>query len=109
MFECRADLIAQCPRTKERRTHQILGHVGLVGKIYPRLDKCERLNQAMPPRLDAVADQTLELPVGEPALRRGFRRYQIGQTFNGRQIEPPVLESAAREFAGLGYTAAFDR
>ena len=74
----------------KRRTDQILGHVGLVGKIDPRLDQCERFDELPPPGLGLIADQALELAESLPALRGRLRRNQIRQTLDFRQIEPPV-------------------
>ena len=61
-----------------------------------------------PPGLGAIAEQALELAIGLPALRLGLGADQIGQALDRGEIEPAVLEGAARELAGLGRPQAFD-
>ena len=102
---CR-NLVTQLLRSMKRRTEQILGHIGLVGKIDPRFDQRQRFDQTPPPSLGTVADQALELPKRLPALGRRLRRNQISQPFHRREIKPAVLEGTAGEFARLGRPAA---
>ena len=95
-------------RSIKRRADQIFGHVRFIGEIDPRLDECQRLDQLSPPRLGAVADQALELPVRLAALRRCFRCDQVGQAFHGRQVKAAILERTAGELAGLSQPEALD-
>ena len=104
----RCDLVAQLLRSMKRRTDQILRHIGLVGKIDPRLDQRQRFDQSPPPGLGPIADQTLELPKRLPPLRRRLGGDQIGKTLDRGEIEPAVLERAAGELARLGQPAPFD-
>ena len=93
----------------KRGTEQIFRHIGLIGKIDPRLDQGQRLDQSSPPSLGAVADQAFKLTKGEAALRLGFGSNEIGQAFDRGEIEPAIFESAAGELAGLGGPASLDR
>ena len=102
------DLVTQLLRSMKRRTEQIFRHIGFVGKIDPRLDQGQRLDQSPPPRLGAVADQAFELTKGQAALRLRFGGDEIGQALDRREIEPAILEGAAGELAGLGRPAALD-
>ena len=81
---------------------QIVRHVGLVGKVDAGFDQRQRLDEFLPPGLGAVTQRAGHLPIGLPALALGFRHYQIGEAFDGGEIELAVLEGAAGEFAGLG-------
>ena len=94
-------LVAKPARDLQRRPEQILRHIGLVGKINSRLHERQRFDQPRPPCLGAVAEQALELPIRLPALRFGLGANQIGQTLDGGEVEPAVLEGAARKLAGL--------
>ena len=98
---CR-NLVAQLARDLQRRPDQVLRHIGLVGKIDPRLDQRQRLDQPRAPALGAVAEQALQLPKRLPALRLGFGADQIGQPLDRGEIELAVLEGAAGELARLG-------
>ena len=102
------DLVAKLARDLQRRPDQILRHIGLVGKIDPRLDQRQRLDQPRAPGLGAVAEQTLELAIGLPALRLGFGADQIGQALDRGEIELAVLEGAARELARLRRPQSLD-
>ena len=95
-------------RDRQRRPDQILRHIGLVGKIDPRLDQRQRLDQPRPPGLGAIAEQALELAIGLTALRLGLGADQIGETLDRGEIEPAVLERAARELARLRRPQSFD-
>jgi hypothetical protein len=85
----------------KRRAGQVLGHVGLVGKIDPRLDERERADQPLPPALRALAEQPLILPHRLRALRLGLGEHQVGEALDGGEIEPPVRKRAAGELARL--------
>ena len=93
----------------KRRTDQIFGHIGFIGKVDPRLDQGQRLDQSPPPSLGAVADQAFELAKRETPLRLSFGGDEIGQPLDRREIEPAVLERAAGELASLGRPATLDR
>ena len=104
-----SDLVTQLLRSMKRGTEQIFGHIGFIGKIDPRLDQGQRLDQSPPPSLGAVADQTFELTKGEAPLRLRFGGDEIGQALDRREIEPAVFEGAAGELASLGGPATLDR
>ncbi len=91
-----------------RGTDQILGHIGLVGKVDPRFDQRQRVDQALPPGFGAPASQALELPERLPALGRRLRRDEIGKPFDSREIEAAVLERAPSELTRLGQPATVD-
>ena len=102
------DLVAEFARNRQRRPDQILRHVRLVGKIDARLDQRQRLDQPRPPGLDAITEQALELGVGLTALRLGLGTDQIGEPLHRGEVEPAVLESAARELTRLRRPQSFD-
>ena len=102
------DLVVQRARRRERRAHEVLGHIGLVGKIDAGLDQRQRLDQPPPPRLGTVADQALELTKRLAALRRRLGRDQVRQALDRGEIELAVLERTARELARLGRPQALD-
>src|SRR5579884_2702588 len=93
----------------ERRAYQVLRDVRLVREVDQRFDHGQGFDQAAPPGLGANADQPFELPEGLPALRLRFRHNQIGEALDRRQIEPAILEGAARELAPFSRTAARHR
>ena len=100
------DLVAQARAAIQRRRHQILRHIGLVGKIDPRLDQRQRLDQPLAPGLGAIAEQALELAKRLAALRLGLGADQVGEAFDRGEVELAVLERAAGELAGLGRAQA---
>ena len=55
-----------------------------------------------------LPSKPLELAIGLPALRLGFGVDQIGETFDGGEIEPAVLEGAPGELARLRRPQALD-
>ena len=100
----RAIAAQQC----QRRRDQILRHIGLVGKIDPRLDQRQRLDQPLAPGLGLVAEQALHLAKRLAALRLRLRADQVGEAFDRGQVELAVLERAAGELAGLGRAQPID-
>src|SRR5215831_11304064 len=69
-----ADLLGQRPDEFERTCHHVLWDILFIGEIDASLDQRQRLDQPLPPRLGAVAEQTLEVLVGLSALGLGFGR-----------------------------------
>ena len=55
--------------------------------------------QPVPPAVVKGAERAAELGKRLPPLRRGLRRNQIGEAFDGGQIEPAVGEGAPAELA----------
>ena len=102
------DLVAQALHNLQRRSDQVLRHIGLVGEIDARFDQRLRLDHPRAPGLGPFAEQAFELPIGLPALRLSFGADQIGKAFDGGEIEPAVLKGAARELACLRRPQALD-
>src|SRR5262249_17368027 len=96
-----ADLLGQRPNEFERTRHHVLWDILLIGEIDTGLDQRQRLDQPLPPRLGAVAEQTLEVLVGLSALSLGFGRDQVGEPFDRGQIHAAVFERATREFSAF--------
>src|SRR5262249_4399790 len=60
------------------------------------------------PSLGAFAERAGELPIGLAALRFGLRIDEVGQTFDGSEVEASVLERPPGEFARLGRPQPLD-
>ena len=81
----------------------------LVGKIQLRLDQRTGADQPVAPRLIEIAQRPAGLPHRLTALHLGLGGDQIGETLDLGQIEAPVEEGPAREFARLGRAKSRDR
>ena len=66
-----------------------------------RLDPAQRPQQRLPPAFIEPAQRAIELAQRLAGLRPRLGIDEIGQTFDGGQIEPPVEECPARELARL--------
>ena len=82
--------------------------VGLVGKIESGFDKGLRLDQLLPPALIERPRPALALGQSLARLRLGLGGDEIGKALDLGEIEPAILEGAARELAGLGETHVID-
>ena len=61
-----------------------------------------KLDDRLPPALDQPPHPAIGAEQGGAALALGFGLKQVGQSFGFGQVDPPVGEGAAGEFAGLG-------
>ncbi len=100
------NLLNQLPRSMKRRLDKVFRHVGLVGKVDPRLDQRQRSDQLLAPALRLPAEHAGELPHRLRALRLGLGRHEVREALDGGQVEPTVLERAPRELARLRGTKA---
>ena len=82
----------------------VRGDVGLVGEIESGFDKGLRLDQLLTPALIERPRPALALGQSLARLRLGLGGDEIGKALDLGEIEPAILEGAARELAGLGET-----
>ena len=85
------------------------GDVGLVGEVEASLGERLRLHQLLAPRLVKRPRPTLRLRDRLARLRLGLGGDEIGKALDLGEIDPPVLEGAARELARLGKAHATER
>ncbi len=78
--------------------------VGLVGEIESGFDKGLRLDQLLTPALIERPRPALALGQSLARLGLGLGGDEIGKALDLGEIEPAILEGAARELAGLGET-----
>src|SRR3569623_1241372 len=95
-------------RLAQRRRHQLRRNIALGGEVDARFNQRHRLEDLLAPVLRAMAEQSLQLMQRLPPLPVGVGMNEIIETFGLGQIKLAVLERAARELAGLGWTQAFD-
>ena len=85
------------------------GDVGLVGEVEACFGERLRLHQLLAPGLVERPRPALGLRDRLARLRLGLGGDEIGKAFDLGEIDPPVLEGAARELARLGQAHATER
>ena len=78
-------------------------------KINAGLNEGRDSDKLRPPPLDLMAKVAREGPLSLDQLCVGFRIYEICQTFDLRQIEPPILQRASGELSRLSQATVRQR
>ena len=99
--EMAGDLGLELPDRPPRRLIDARGQV-FVGKVDGGLDVGQGAEKALAPGFVEPPQLPLQLAQGLAPLGLGLGVDQIGEALGRGQVELPVLEGAAGEFAGLG-------
>ncbi len=98
------ELRGKPPRRRQRFLEGALRDIALVRKVEARFHICHGPQKRRPPALVALPQRPGRLRERLIPLRRRPGTDKVRETLRFGQIELAVLESAPREFAGLGHS-----
>src|SRR5262249_20308637 len=100
----RRDLTFERAYDSQCRRHKVLRNVGFIGKIDPRFNQRQRLDQLRSPLFSALSQRPSHLPKCKATLALRLCQPQICKTFHGGEIKFAVLECPSCELAGFRRT-----